>query len=314
MPAYRGFGYVIQSDIELSELPLAPDGVLVDWRIRTAPRSFVGDLGIAIGSEPVYDGVHVRAFAAGDVRRLVFDDTGTFEIRPCDRLITWFPGASATIAAVRADILGRVIASAAHADGRFVLHASAVAMWGRAVALLGPKHAGKSTLAMALVHRGARLITDDTLVVHFDGRGTALAAPGVQQVRLWDDSARALNAATSRVAGAKPIVGGLTPADLMADDIPLVACYVLGVGDPGSSAPARRRRLSPPQAAIACVRFSKLGGLAGGVDAAAVLDHAAALARLVPVVSATVRRDLGALEQVAASFVAWHVDRNRAAR
>ncbi len=71
---------------------------------------------------------------------------------------------------MRADLLGRVMALAAHADGRLTLHASAVSVAGRAVAFVGPKHAGKSTLALALVRKGARLLTDDTLVVRLQSR------------------------------------------------------------------------------------------------------------------------------------------------
>ncbi len=41
------------------------------------------------------------------------------------------------------------------------LQASAVAINGRAVLLLGPSGQGKSTLALALIDRGARLIGDD---------------------------------------------------------------------------------------------------------------------------------------------------------
>jgi hypothetical protein len=301
---------VIDSDIALPELSRAPGGRDAEWRIRCAPAGLMGDLGTSVGAEPVYDGVQVRSFAAGAVRTLVFDDTGTFEIRPSDRHITWFRGSSATEPAVRADVLGRVMAFAAHADGCLPLHASAVSIGGRAVAFLGPKHAGKSTLAMALVRCGAQLITDDTLVVRLAAGLGARAAPGVQQIRLWNDSARALDAETHSTAGGKPAVGSLTPIEMAVDEVPLVACYVLEAGETGTLALVRRRRLSPPEAAIACVRFSKLGALAGGLDAATVLDRAAALTRLVPVLTATVRRDLASVQQLAARFVAWHADRD----
>ena len=314
MPTYRAFGYVIESDIELPELHRLSGPTDADWRIRSAPESFAGDLGTAIGTDLVYNGVQVRAFGLRDARTLVFDDTGTFQVRPHEREITWFPGPRAHDAAVRADIVGRVLALAAHTDGRLALHASAVSIDGHAVAFLGPKHAGKSTLAMALVGCGARLITDDTLVVRMSARRAALASPGVHHVRLWDDAARALGVRTTAAAGVKPAIDRLTPDQVALDDVPLAACYVLEIANEGAALPVHRLRLSAPEAAVACVRFSKLGALAGGFDAGAVLDRAAALTRVVPVYAAPVTRDLGALERLASSFVSWHADHDMAVR
>ena len=311
VPAYRVFGYAIESPIELPELQPWAGREHVDWHIRSSNQSFIGELGTALGTETVFDTVQVRAFGAGDVRTLVFDDTGTFQVRPRERSITWFPGPSATDVAVRADLLGRVLALAAHTDGHLALHASAVSIGDTAIGFLGPKHAGKSTLAMALVRAGARLITDDTLVVRLTKSG-AVAAPGVQHVRLWDDAARALGLEPVGTTGAKPALDCLTPDELTMADVPLAACYVLSTVGGAAASGVGRRRLSAPQAAVACVRFSKLGALTAGADAPAVLERAAVLTRLVPVIDATVTRDLGALDRLAASFVAWHTEPDHA--
>lgn len=307
MPAYRAFGYEIESDIELPELRLSAEGGQADWHIRSSNQSFIGELGTALGSETVFASVQVRAFGAGDVRTLVFDDTGTFQVRPRERSITWFPGPSATGVAVRADLLGRVLALAAHADGHLALHASAVSIGDKAIGFLGPKHAGKSTLAMALVRAGARLITDDTLVVRL-AKAAAIAVPGVQHVRLWDDAVRALGLERGGAAGAKPVLDCLTPDELTTVGVPLAACYVLSAVGGGGAGGVGRRRLSAPEAAMACVRFSKLGALTAGADAPAVLERAAALTRLVPMIDAAVRRNLDTLDRLAASFVDWHTE------
>jgi len=56
------------------------------------------------------------------------------------------------------------------------VHATAVAIAGRAVLLLGPPGSGKSDLALRLIDRGARLIADDQVeIVAVDGR--LLASP-----------------------------------------------------------------------------------------------------------------------------------------
>jgi serine kinase of HPr protein (carbohydrate metabolism regulator) len=56
------------------------------------------------------------------------------------------------------------------------LHATSVAIDGRAVLLSGPSGSGKSDLALRLIDRGAALVSDDyTLVKRVDGRLLATA-------------------------------------------------------------------------------------------------------------------------------------------
>jgi serine kinase of HPr protein (carbohydrate metabolism regulator) len=56
------------------------------------------------------------------------------------------------------------------------LHATSVAIGGRAVLLSGPSGSGKSDLALRLIDRGAALVSDDyTLVKRIDGRLVATA-------------------------------------------------------------------------------------------------------------------------------------------
>jgi len=55
--------------------------------------------------------------------------------------------------------------------GHLLLHASAVARDGRAVALAGPSGAGKSTSALHLVEHGFRFVSNDRLLVRPDADG-----------------------------------------------------------------------------------------------------------------------------------------------
>jgi hypothetical protein len=305
-PGHFVFGVRLVCDFALPELHDLPqkDGPL--WRVETR-RCLPPDLGwLAVGSETVYASVEVRSYVAPGAFRLTFDDTGSFDLYVQDRLIAWYPGANETAIAARADLLGRVMALAAHADGRLALHASAVSLDGRAIAFLGPKHAGKSTLALALVRQGARLITDDSLVVRLDAAGRPVVTPGVQRVRLWPDSARALGAATIGQATDKPTLDPLPSAALESEEVPLDACYVLSAGDGDAGSVAQRERLSPVRAALALVQFSKLGALMGGQEASIVLDRAVAVAERVPVFTAAVARDLARLGAAAAQFESWH--------
>lgn len=71
------------------------------------------------------------------------------------------------------------------------LHASAVAVQDRAIALMGPGGAGKSVLAAALVDLGYPLISDD-LVALKPRAGQFLAQPGHPRIHLWPDAVRLL--------------------------------------------------------------------------------------------------------------------------
>lgn len=57
------------------------------------------------------------------------------------------------------------------------LHASCVAIGGRAVLLHGRSGSGKSDLALRLIDRGARLVSDDYTVVRRVGSGLVASAP-----------------------------------------------------------------------------------------------------------------------------------------
>ncbi len=57
------------------------------------------------------------------------------------------------------------------------LHATTVAIGGRAVVIEGPSGAGKSDLALRLIDRGAVLVSDDRTLLIRDGDGLIARAP-----------------------------------------------------------------------------------------------------------------------------------------
>lgn len=62
-------------------------------------------------------------------------------------------------------------------DKNGLVHASTVAVDGKAVLLMGPSGSGKSDLALRMIDRGAMLVSDDYTLVRDDGKGGLLAAP-----------------------------------------------------------------------------------------------------------------------------------------
>jgi HPr kinase/phosphorylase len=58
-----------------------------------------------------------------------------------------------------------------------IIHASCIALDGQGVLLLGKSGAGKSDLALRLIHEGAMLVADDRTVLTPRGKALAAAAP-----------------------------------------------------------------------------------------------------------------------------------------
>jgi len=111
----------LDRDFDLPELAQARDTSAPVWHVETRHAIGPGDNAHApLGPDVVYGDVHVRAFAHGSRFRLAFDDTGTFDITATERRNLWYSGATAPDVAVRADLLGRVIALVAGC----VLHAA----------------------------------------------------------------------------------------------------------------------------------------------------------------------------------------------
>jgi hypothetical protein len=73
-----------------------------------------------------------------------------------------------------------------------VLHASGVAVGGKAVLFCGVSGAGKSTLAAALGTRGYRLVTDDQAAIAIDDDGAPIVYPDGRLLKLWAASIDAL--------------------------------------------------------------------------------------------------------------------------
>ena len=57
------------------------------------------------------------------------------------------------------------------------VHATAVAIDGRAVLIMGPSGSGKSDLALRLLDRGFTLVSDDRTIVRRDGQRLIASAP-----------------------------------------------------------------------------------------------------------------------------------------
>ena len=220
--------------------------------------------------------------------------------------IVWRPGSRRDQDVIGQDFLGRVMALALHAAGLVCLHGSAVGVKGGAIGFLGSKHAGKSTLAQALVEGGATLISDDMLAI--DIQSTAFVRPGLPQVRLWSDSAARLGGpGVSRSIGA----GGkhvLEPEDASLEfrAQPCAALYLLAPVRGGADAAARRTPVEPVAATAFLIGQNKLGRLLASAETARLFALYGKLARDVPVYRLEVSRGYDQLPEVVRQLKAWH--------
>lgn len=90
------------------------------------------------------------------------------------------------------DVMGYLITGAGfgavlHQRRILTLHASSFAVRGGAVALVGAKHAGKSTTAAVFSAQGYPIICDDVLAIRPES-DTVLVSPGERSFKLWPNS------------------------------------------------------------------------------------------------------------------------------
>jgi len=189
--AYAAHGLSIRSELALPGLRLAPPEPSKPLlSIRVEPRHGAPSTsGFDVDIRP--DVVEFDHFEFG---RVTVRGGREIVVRPHER---------ADDAALELFVAGPALAVALHQRGRLVLHATAVAIGDRALAILGEKGAGKSTLAAALTRRGHRLLSDDVVVIEErDGRPVALA--GTATLKIQPEAAQALGVDPSRLAPLHP--------------------------------------------------------------------------------------------------------------
>lgn len=164
-----------------------------------------------------------------------WEDVGSFLVRNGNEIIV-HPRKGVDEQMLVLPLTGPVFSILLHQRGLLVLHASAVAHDGRAMAFIGHKGAGKSTTAATLQRNGFAFITDDLLAIAPSPDGHPLAYPGFQHLKLWPDAIMRLGEDPVGLARLHPglekrrkeVSGTTLP-------LPLAAIYVLRRGTALSS-------------------------------------------------------------------------------
>ena len=304
---YAAFGGVLRSEIAFPELIRAADSVSANWTVTVERREPTWEGFLPIGERRIREEQY-RLWRSPTGLRLEYSHAGTFDLLGDGSRIVWYHRADALPELVRSIIIGPVIALALELGGFLCLHGSAVTIDSRAIAFLGPKHHGKSTLATALTTAGAKLLGDDLLVV--SPGPPAVVCPGVASVRLWSDMADALpldSVCNTLIPGVKTTVTGFAEAALAEKPAIIDAIYVLSPLERDADGPAvRRTRLTRIEATVALAHQTKLpDSLVGFRAAGSQLASAAAVAASVPVWTLHTIRDVARLGTIVRQLIEW---------
>ena len=243
MPAFhRAFGLKLRATECVPGLtpeprPLTPDAFV--WLNGCLPEldALPGELRYSGEEIDGVPGVQVWTLADGSHFRMRYADGTEFVVDAHGTQVWGTSPPPATIADTATYLLGPVLGFLLRLRGTTCLHASAVALADRAVALVGPAGAGKSTVAAAFCRAGHRVMADDVVPLVVE-EGGILAQPAYSQLRLWPDM-------VSLLFGTPDALPRLTPSwdkralDLAATDCferqprPLAAVYLLDDVRPG---------------------------------------------------------------------------------
>jgi hypothetical protein len=180
--SYAAYGLGIYSALPLPELVASEVGAEVDIVIC---------LGSIERLPSEADNQEGCFYATPESAYFFWEGVGAFLVRNgCEIIIEPTPGVDERV--LRIFIVGVALGVLLHQRGLLVLHASAVAINGSAIAFVGEKGAGKSTTAAALHARGHSIVADDIVALQVNGPGSPMILPGFPQLKLWPDAVTAL--------------------------------------------------------------------------------------------------------------------------
>lgn len=184
---YSAYGMSIKSDIRLNDLIPTRSVEDVSINLRELNDSYLDE---ELKDAVVFDRPGCVVRVSKNVMCYDWEDFGTALIRNGNEVLI-DPQAGVEREEFSPFITGAILAILLNQRGILVLHASAVIINGEAVAFLGDKGAGKSTLAAYLQKQGHGLISDDLAPIIL-GNEKVQISPGYPRIKLWADSVKSV--------------------------------------------------------------------------------------------------------------------------
>ncbi len=240
---YSAYGMRILSQLCLPELP--PAGV--------TGCDLIIERGTVVLPPEANPKGNPWVYVAGDQAYLHWDWVGTFQVSEGKRIVIQAPD-DADEDLLRLYTLSSPLNVLLHQRGLFVLHGSAVAVNGAAVAFLGHKGWGKSTIAAMMCARGHGLLSDDAVALDMGDVAVPRVVPGFPRLKLWPDSAVQIGEEPEALPRLHPQWekrSRAVPERFQMDPVPLKRLYVLSEG-----AEIASEALSHREAFVELVRHS----------------------------------------------------------
>jgi hypothetical protein len=219
---YKAFGLNISSDLEFPEL------------IRTSEQIVNSDIEIKLEEitslyAQLYDKPNTYVVKEYKVMFYI-PKVAMFSIQE-GKVITVIPMKEADEDEIRLFILGTCMGAVLMQRNIFPLHGSAVAIKGKAYAIIGDSGAGKSTLASAFINQGYQLLSDDVIAVSLSGdEYTPIVTPSYPQQKLWQDSLNNFGMETSQyrsIYGRETKYNVPVPSKFFHNPLPLAGVFEL---------------------------------------------------------------------------------------
>lgn len=220
MPHYTAYGLGIDSILTLPELVSGADRL--DLVIKSD----------RIPLDPLVNNEQFYYWRNDSETGLHWQELGTFLIREGKEIII-DPAAGVKEEDLHPALLGACMAVVLHQRGYLILHASAVAIEGRAIAFLGEKGWGKSTMAVSLAARGHQFVTDDVMAIDLSG-DIPLVFPSFPQLKLCPDALMSMGKDPETLLRVMPQVEKRQyklEQKFSTAPLPLRSVYLLGKGE-----------------------------------------------------------------------------------
>jgi hypothetical protein len=222
-------GLIPHAAVSLADACIWLDATPLSLRVRDLPHDVWYVSHERDGNAPA---LRVWSLAGGTYFKLLYSDGTEFLVDRGGTEVwaTWLD--SSTLEDTATYLLGPVLGFVLRLRGITCLHASAVAVGDRAIALVGPANAGKSTTAAVFSRMGLPVLADD-IVALVERDEVLRVQPAYPQLRLWPESVALLHGSADALPRLTPTwdkrAFDLTQSGrcFQEESLPLAAVYVL---------------------------------------------------------------------------------------